>query len=84
MGDDLAMLWVSALSETCDAEADLDLSRPLVAKLAGADPETAKSLLPQPDDLVVWGPFERRAGGHPSLVIEDDQDGVLLLSPGNG
>ena len=84
MGDDLAMLWVSALSETCDAQADLDLSRPLVAKLAGADRETAKSLLPQPDDLVVWGPFERRAGGHPSLVIEDDQDGVLLLSPGNG
>ena len=84
MGDDLAMLWVSALSETCDAQSNLDLSAPLVARLAGADPATARSLLPQRDDLVVWGPFERRAGGPPSLVVEDDEDGVLLLSTGNG
>jgi hypothetical protein len=84
IGNDLSMLWVTALSEVCDAQPNLTISGPIVDRLAGADPSTAASLLPQSDDFVVWGPFERRAGRQPSLTVEDVQEGVLLLDTGPG
>lgn len=79
-GTDLSMLWVSALSEACDAQPDLDLSEPLVARLAAADASTAAALLPQPDDLVLWGPLERVHGPPPGLRTVSEEDGTLLLS----
>ena len=80
IGADLTMLWVSALSETCDGQRDSAVVPALLGNLAGARPDAAAGLLPQPDDLVLWGPNERPYGPPPSLPVIARAGGTLLLS----
>lgn len=77
-GADLTMLWVSAFSETCDAQTDITKLPAIFAALETASPAAA---LPQPDDLVVWGEFERPNGPPPALPEVGREGSTLLLSP---
>ena len=78
LGADLTMMWVSAFSETCDAQTDITKLPGIFEALRSGNPAAA---LPQPDDLVVWGPFERPNGPPPALREVARDGSTLILSP---
>jgi len=81
-GADLTMLWVSALSQTCDAQTDITRLPGIFERLSTATPAEAAAALPQPDDLVVWGEFERPQGPAPPGLHAIAREGTTeLLSP---
>jgi hypothetical protein len=81
VGSDLTMLWVSALSHACDAQSDASKSPTLLKGLSAATTaQAAADLLPQPDDLVVWGDYEVEYGPSPTTlkVVATYRRAVLL------
>jgi hypothetical protein len=78
-GADLTMVWVSALSQTCDAQTDITKLPPVFEQLQSATPATAAAALPQPDDLVIWGELERPQGPPPPGLREVGREGSTLL-----
>ena len=78
-GADLTMVWVSALSQTCDAQTDITKLPPVFEQLQSATPAAASTFLPQPDDLVIWGEFERPHGPPPPSLHEVGREGSALL-----
>jgi hypothetical protein len=83
VGSDLTMLWVSALSHACDAQSDASKSPSLLKNLSSASsPQAAAELLPQPNDLVIWGDYEIEYGPAPTtLQVVATYRRALLLSP---
>ena len=83
VADQLTILWVVALSKTCDSQQNSDRVPPILRGLRdAATAEEARALLPQPDDLVIWGERER-AYGPPPVVLRRlaEEGGTQLLSP---
>jgi hypothetical protein len=83
VGSDLTMLWVSALSQTCDAQSDASKSPSLLRGLSSATShDAAVALLPQPDDLIIWGDYEIEYGPAPTtLQVVGTYRRAVLLSP---
>jgi hypothetical protein len=81
-GADLTMMWITALSQTCDAQNDVTRLPGIFERLKAAPPGGASAALPQPDTLVVWGEFERRQGPPPQALRVIAREGSTeLLAP---
>ncbi len=84
VGADLTMLWVSALSRTCDAENDSSKVPALLRDIASTNSSGAVTKrLPQPDDLVIWGELESQYGPAPPALRIAARNGraLVLLVP---
>ena len=82
VGDQLTILWIVALSKTCDAQQNSDRVPPILRALRDARSlEEASAALPQPDDLVLWGVRERAYGPPPpALRLLEAEGETQLLS----
>jgi hypothetical protein len=81
VGADLTMLWVSALSSTCDAQNDSSKVPALLRDLSSNNPSAdVAARLPQPDDIVIWGELESQYGlAPPGLSISAREGRTLVL-----
>lgn len=81
-GTDLTMLWVTALSESCDSVPDQTKIPAAMERLTQAPASEQASALPPGAGLVVWGERERQFGSPPAgLSVSAREAGSLLLLP---
>jgi hypothetical protein len=80
VGADLTMLWVTALTRTCDAQNDSSKVPALLTSISSsASTEDAVKDFPQPDDLVVWGKSESEYGPAPLFLRIVARSGRTVL-----
>lgn len=81
VGSDLTMLWVTALSRSCDAIPNRTLVPEALKRLAESGPTAAG--LPSSAGVVLWGRREREYGPPPAglSVAARDGEAELLLLP---